>query len=78
MPKLKERPEVAQDKLFKGLISKYMTIGGYEVQELADKLRIHRVTLHRKLEEPDRFTREELRQLFQILKFSPEEKSMVM
>jgi len=78
MPKLKERPEVTQDKLFRGLISKYMIISGYDVQELADKLHIHRVTLHRKLKNPDSFTRGELRRLFQILKFTDEEKGLVM
>lgn len=79
MPKLKERPESKQDKLFQALLSKNMKICGYDrIEDVAERLQIHKVTLGYKVRDPDKFTRRELRRLFSILKFSQEEKSQVM
>lgn len=79
MPKLKERPEEKQDRLFKALVAKNMTLCGYEYNtELAIKLRMGRKTLGQKLASPDRFTRKELRRLFDLLEFSEDEKGAIM
>ncbi|WP_206460210.1 hypothetical protein [Anaerovorax sp. IOR16] len=79
MPKLKERPEVTQDKQLQGKIAEKMVINGIDTQnELAERLGIHRTTLICKLADPDKFSRRELRRLFTILKFSDEEKGAVM
>lgn len=78
MPKLREPPETKQDKLFLALIEKNKVLCGiYEDQELAARLGIDRKTMRNKLREPDRFTRRELRRLFNILRFTEEEKSLV-
>lgn len=79
MPRLKERPEVTQDKQFCGKVAEKMILYGYDTKEdLAERLGINRKTLRYKLADPDKFNRKELRQLFRILKFSAEEKGMVM
>lgn len=79
MPKLKDSPEVAQDKLFKALTAKNMMLCGYNHNnELAIKMRMHEHTLNYKLKDPDKFTRKELRRLFALLKFTEEEKGAIM
>lgn len=79
MPKLKERPEQKQNKMFTALLKKNMELSGItEYQELAGRIGINKTTMCYKLKEPDKFTRRELRKIFCILKFSDEEKSAVM
>ena len=78
MPKVKEPITEKQDKLFKGLVAKNMVMCGYSHNnELAPKMHMHQKTFNYKLDDPDRFTRKELRRLFTILKFSEEEKGAV-
>ncbi len=78
MPKLKDSPEVAQDKLFKALVAKNMTLCGYNHNnELAPRMYMHERTFNYKLVNPDKFTRKELRRLFSLLKFTEQEKGMV-
>jgi hypothetical protein len=78
VPRLRDSDELKQDKLFKALVAKNMTLSGYSFNnELAPKMHMHERTFNYKIQEPDRFTRKELRLLFRILKFSNEEKSQV-
>ena len=78
MPKLRDSPGEKQDKLFKALTVKNMTLCGYNHNnELAIKMRMHEQTLNYKLKDPDKFTRKELRKLFTLLNFTEEEKGMV-
>ena len=78
MPKLKDLPEAKQDALFKGYVAKNMVICGYRHQnDLAPKMYMHERTFNYKMANPDRFTRKELRRLFTLLKFTEEEKGLV-
>lgn len=78
MPKLKDSPEVAQDKLFKALVAKNMTLCGFKNnRELAARALIGEKAFYLKIKDPDKFTRKELRRLFTILKFTEEEKGSV-
>lgn len=79
MPKLRDTQQEKQDKLFKGLVAKNMMIRGYEYnKDLAPKMHMHERTFNYKLDDPDKFTRKELRKLFNLLEFSEEEKGLVM
>lgn len=78
MPKLKETEEQRRDKLFKALIAKNMALCGYSCnKDLAPRMYMHERTFNYKLKDPDKFTREELCRLFTLLKFTAEEKGMV-
>ena len=78
MPRLKESQEQKQDILFKALIAKNMTLCGIKYNnDLAIKMHMGRKALGYKLEDPDKFTRKELRRLFLLLKFTEEEKGKV-
>lgn len=78
MPKLKDSPEEKQDKLFKALVAKNMALYGCKNnRELAARLHIGEKAFYLKIKDPDRFTRKELRRLFTLLKFTEEEKGMV-
>jgi hypothetical protein len=78
MPKLKESPEEKQDKLFRGLVAKNMTLCGISHNnELAPKMHMHEQTFNYKMNAPDKFTRKELRRLFSVLKFTEEEKGSI-
>jgi len=79
MPKLKESEEIKRDKLFKALTAKNMTLCGYNHhKDLAPGMYMHENTLNYKLNDPDRFTRKELRRMFALLKFTDEEKGQIM
>ncbi|WP_206460393.1 helix-turn-helix domain-containing protein [Anaerovorax sp. IOR16] len=78
MPKLKEHPEIMQDKQLRGKVAEKMSVLGYDNKaDVAERLGINPRTFYYKLADPDKFSRRELRRLFQILKFSDEEKSAV-
>ncbi|WP_130861465.1 helix-turn-helix domain-containing protein [Bacilliculturomica massiliensis] len=78
MPKLKERQDEKQDRLFAAFLAKNMALRQISSQdEIAKMLGINRSTLNYKLKNPDRFTRKELRSLFKMLGFTDEEKSQV-
>ena len=78
MPKLKISEQEQKDRAFVGLIKLKMELEGYpRQQDLAERLNINRSTLSYKINNPDAFTRRELRRLFQVLKFTPEDKARV-
>lgn len=78
MPKLKDSPEATQDKLFKALVAKNMTLCGISNnRELASKAHIGEKAFYLKIKDPDKFTRKELRRLFSLLKFTEEEKGQI-
>ena len=77
MPKLKETDREKRDKLFRGLCLKNMEIHGVKKPDLAEWLNITPRAFRYKFNEPDRFTRKELSAIFCILRFSAEEKSLV-
>lgn len=78
MPKLKERPEEAQDRMFRALVAKNMELCGiHEQKELATRIGIGETAMVYKMQEPDKFRRKELRRIFQVLKFTEEEKGQV-
>ena len=78
MPKLKISEQEQKDRAFVGLLKLKMELEGYSrQQDLAERLNINRSTLSCKINNPDTFTRRELRRLFQVLKFTAEEKARV-
>jgi hypothetical protein len=79
VPKLRDSDEVKRDRLFKAYAAKNMALCGYDHnKDLAPRMHMHQRTFNYKMRDPDKFTRKELRTLFQILKFSDEEKAGIM
>lgn len=79
MPKLKETEDQKKDRMLAAIIAKNMTLYGYtDKKELALLLRMNRSSFYRKLRGDSDFTKTELRRLFRVLKFTPEEKEAVL
>lgn len=79
MPKLKKSEMDKKNEMLIMLIKKNMVVTGIDyAQDLAEIIGINRCTLSQKMKHPERFTRQELMRIFEILKFSPEEKVEVM
>lgn len=55
------------------LLKSILVLKGYKAQEIAAALKISRVTLYRKLELKNEFTRWEIKQLSEILELTPAE-----
>lgn len=78
MPKLRVSEQERKDQLFRALIAKNMEMYGIDSKrELARCLNVSEPTIYKKLKSPDQFTRLELRTIFTLLKFTPEEKAGV-
>ncbi len=56
------------------LIAARLVRYGYTKKELAIKLSMSPASLYNKLNNPDRFTRKELRKLFEVFNFTQQEK----
>ena len=64
-----------KDKLLRANIAHNMELYGVKrKQDIADRLRISRQSLHNKLSNPDTFTRGELLKIFEFLHFTPEQR----
>lgn len=61
----------------KSLIAKNLVICGYSKKELAIKLCMSTSSLYSKINDPNKFTLKELRGLFEVLRFTQEDKLAV-
>lgn len=78
MPKLKESSEQQKNRVLRALILKNMELHDITSDQIALKLCFTKRTLLNKMKRPETFTLGELRKLCLILKFSNEEKAMVL
>ena len=77
MPKLKTSDQ--EFLQLKAIIAKNMTLQGFQHnKDLAPRMRMCEQTLNQKIKDPGRFTLKELMLLSRVLRFSEEEKSMVL
>lgn len=79
MPKLRESPKEAQNRLFGAYVAKNMKLCGISGQrELAMMIGMSEGAMIYKMKDPEKFRGGELRELFRILKFTEQEKGQVM
>ncbi len=78
MPKLKESEELQKDRLTRAYIAKNMELYGLNDEQIAIKLRCTKRTFQNKKKRPGTFTLGELRRLATVIKFSDEEKALIM
>lgn len=77
MPKLKETDEQQKDQLTRAYIAKNMELYSLTDEQVAIKLRCVKRSFQNKKKNPDTFTRKELRILCKTLKFTDEEKALI-
>lgn len=77
MPKLKPSETEEQNKKTKACIVKCMAMQDMNDEEVANKLHVTKRTFQNKKKRPETFNLGELRKLSTILKFSQEDKSMI-
>lgn len=79
MPRIKKDERQKKDDMFRALVAKNMVLYGYaSAKDLAPAIRCSRSTLLNKLNDPDKFTRGELRRLFDALHLTAEERQAMM
>jgi hypothetical protein len=78
MPKLKESEELQKDRLTRAYIAKNMELYNLSEEQIAIKLRCSKRTFQNKRKRPETFTLKELRNLCSAIKFSNEEKALIM
>ena len=78
MPKLKESEKEIKNRTARAYIAKNMELYNLSDEQVATLLHIVKRTYQRKLKRPETFTLEELRKLCQVLKFTDEEKVMLL
>lgn len=77
MPKIK--PLDNGNTVLRAIISKNMTLQGFQHnKELAPRMRMHEQTLNYKIKDPGKFTLKELRLLSQVLRFTEEDKQLIL
>lgn len=77
MPKTKPFECVMQRRRAAACIRQKMILEGMDDQNVSDKLRIAKRTFQYKMKDPGKFTIEELWEMNEMLKFSEQEKSMI-
>ena len=78
MPKLRESKDDIRDKEFRGLIKYKQEKYGIDHDELALRLHMDPSTLRRQIKDPNKFRIGATRTLFEVLRFTEEEKNKVM
>lgn len=78
MPRVIENEVVQKNRTIRAVIAKNMALLDLSDEDVAIKLHCVKRTFQNKKRDPETFTLEELRRLAKALKFSDEEKAMIL